>query len=153
MNAWQRDVIEWTKEVHHRVIPDRLITPDDHTIELCRDLIVEEAGETRDALNALMSGSPPEGRPMAEMLDGLVDTIWVCFYAAALFGADLTPIWQEVHRANWNKKDGPIHPISGKMLKPPGWVGPNHEPAIEKQMRGEYPSHVPSSSLKDTRPS
>lgn len=141
MNPWQQDVLEWAREVHHRVIPDRLITPDDATIELCKSLILEEAGETGEALDNLKGGQPRGEETMASMLDGLVDTIWVCFYAAALFGADLTPMWEEVKRANWAKAGGGNRE-DGKLQKPEGWVGPNHEPAIERQMRGDYVERV-----------
>lgn len=135
MNPWQRDVTEWAREIHNRKIPDHLIVPDAATIELCQSLIHEEATETVDALFALRVG---EKVSIAEVADGLVDTIWVCLYTAALGGIDLQPFWEEVSRANWAKRGGGNRD-DGKLQKPAGWVGPNHMPAIERQMRGEYP--------------
>lgn len=140
MNAWQRDVAIFMERVKGQRLPTALVVPDDDAIELCISLITEEAGETSEALDHLKSGMYAHGGEelIAEMADGLVDTIYVCFYTANRFGLDLNAIWTEVQRTNMMKVGGIID-ARGKQQKPSGWRPPNHVPEIERQMRGEYP--------------
>lgn len=138
MNAWQRDVAIFMEQVKGQRLPEQVIVPDDDTIELCERLITEEAAETLEALDHLKGGKPRGEELIAEMADGLADTIYVCFYTANRFGIDLDAIWAEVQRANMMKKGAPVD-ADGKQMKPPGWRAPNHVPEIERQMRGEYP--------------
>lgn len=85
--------------------------------ELRYKLIAEEANE---ACKAIYYGN------FAEAIDGLCDTIWVCYGSAVEWGVNLAPFWNEVTRANMAKFGGPIRE-DGKQLKPPGWEGPDIE--------------------------
>jgi hypothetical protein len=64
------------------------------------------------------------------VLDAIVDQIYVLVGTALIqFGGErLDAAWAEVHRSNMAKRwpDGTFHVREdGKVLKPPGWVGPD----------------------------
>lgn len=53
-------------------------------------------------------------------------------------GIDGRPIARAVQIANMAKAGGPIHPVTGKRLKPPGWTPPDIEQELRIQvMRAE----------------
>lgn len=83
--------------------------------ELRASLIEEEARET---IEAILAGD------LVEAIDGLCDLLCVTYGAAAEFGVDLAPFWNEVHRTNMAKAGGPMRE-DGKRLKPPGWQPPD----------------------------
>lgn len=83
--------------------------------ELRAELLREECEET---INAILDGN------LVEAIDGLCDVIVVAYGAAVEFGVDLAPFWDEVHRTNMLKQDGPVRE-DGKRLKPDGWVKPD----------------------------
>lgn len=90
-------------------------TPGIRRPELRAELIREEAQET---VSAIDSGD------LVEAIDGLCDLLCVVYGAAAEFGVDLAPFWDEVHRTNMAKVGGPVR-ADGKRLKPPGWRPPD----------------------------
>jgi predicted HAD superfamily Cof-like phosphohydrolase len=61
---------------------------------------------------------------LPEFADALADNAVTNEGFAVLFGIDLEPVFQEVHKSNMAKKDGPIDE-TGKRRKPEGWVGPD----------------------------
>jgi predicted HAD superfamily Cof-like phosphohydrolase len=61
---------------------------------------------------------------LPEFADALADNAVTNEGFAVLFGIDLEPVFQEVHKSNLRKKDGPID-ATGKRGKPEGWVGPD----------------------------
>jgi predicted HAD superfamily Cof-like phosphohydrolase len=61
---------------------------------------------------------------LPEFADALADNAVTNEGFAVLFGIDLEPVFQEVHKSNMAKKDGPIDE-TGKRGKPEGWVGPD----------------------------
>jgi predicted HAD superfamily Cof-like phosphohydrolase len=76
-------------------------------------LIEEEAAEFRDAV---------ERADWYEMIDALVDLLYVTYGAAVEMGVDLEPFFEEVHQANLQKvpaTDG------GKSIKPGDWSPPD----------------------------
>lgn len=79
----------------------------------CR-LIEEEAREFRDAT---------EQGDWLEMVDALVDLLYVTFGTAVEMGVDLTPFFDEVHAANMRKLPAAG---GGKSLKPVDWQEPDH---------------------------
>ena len=83
--------------------------------ELRAALIEEEARET---IEAILAGD------LVEAIDGLCDLLCVVYGAAAEFGIDLAPFWNEVHRTNMAKQGGPVRE-DGKQLKPEGWTPPD----------------------------
>lgn len=66
---------------------------------------------------------PGEPRHL-DMIDALVDILYVTNGMAIEMGVDLEPFWDEVHAANMRKVGGPIRE-DGKRLKPPGWRAPD----------------------------
>lgn len=111
MHKPQEDVLEF-----HRA----LNIPIGRVVDLSRpdlraELIREEARET---VTAIKQGD------LVEAIDGLCDTIVVCYGAAIEWGIDLEPFWNEVHRTNMAKQGGPVRE-DGKRLKPSGWSPPD----------------------------
>lgn len=83
-----------------------------------------------------------ENQDLIGVADGLADLLYVTIGTAVVFGIDIEPIFDEVHRSNMSKlgEDGkPIHsrgeeldgqPL-GKVLKGPNFF----EPAIGKEIK------------------
>jgi len=127
MNRW----IECVTEFHHRFgVPSNTVpaTPASERILLRQSLIDEEATETCLALADLTD----ETHAMAEVADGLVDTIYVCIGAALELGIDLDPLFEEVHRTNMAKVGGQSR-SDGKIMKPPGWQAPRIAELLKAQ--------------------
>lgn len=89
-------------------------TPAIRRPSLRAELIREEAKETVSAI---------EAGDLVEAIDGLCDLLYVIYGAAAEFGVDLEPFFDEVHRSNMAKVGGPVR-ADGKRLKPEGWEPP-----------------------------
>ena len=106
--------------------------PTPEELDLRITLITEEFDETIDALlQCRMNGGPATQR-IAEVADGIADSIYVLLGAAASFGIDMEPIWEEVQRSNMAKTDGHVRP-DGKRMKPEGWEPPRIAEAIIQQ--------------------
>lgn len=84
--------------------------------ELRSYLVKEEAKETVDAY---------EANDLIEVLDGLCDVLYVTLGAFEAIGVDAQTLFDEVHRTNMAKIGGPVDPVTGKQLKPPGWKPPD----------------------------
>lgn len=119
---WQNDV-----KMFHRLLgvemPDRPVEPDVETQILRLKLIKEELIETCEAI--------AEG-DIVKVADGIVDSIYVLIGTALVYGIDLLPIWDEIHKSNMNKLGGPVRE-DGKILKPPGWQPPDVEGILTAQ--------------------
>jgi hypothetical protein len=63
-----------------------------------------------------------------QVIDGCVDTIYVCTGTLAAYGVPDRPHIIEVNRANDSKFPNGVATLNdyGKFQKPPGWVGPDH---------------------------
>lgn len=73
---------------------------------------------------------------MAKALDALVDLVYVALGTAYLHGFDFPTAWSRVHDANMQKvraeKAGDSkRGTSFDVIKPPGWVAPDHTDLIE----------------------
>ncbi len=79
------------------------------------DLLKEEVKEYVDASEA---GSA------VEIVDGLIDTIYIALGTLSCMGLDAEPFWKEIHRTNMAKLDGHFDPVRGKWVKPEGWMPP-----------------------------
>jgi hypothetical protein len=85
--------------------------------------IFEEYNETSLAVN---------GRDPEEIVDGLIDICVVAIGTLDAFGVDANKAWTEVHRANMAKtvgvKESRPNPLGlPDLVKPAGWVSPDHE--------------------------
>jgi len=130
------------REFHLKVVrqPSSPARPALRDARLRARLVVEEAVEAavglvgREAALALLAEhaertmEKPFEPDIVEAIDGLVDTIWVCYGTAEAIGVDLEPFWDAVRRANMAKLDFRTGEGDGKKgVKPPGWVSPQVE--------------------------
>ena len=86
-------------------------------------MINEELHETLQAVNTGNS---------EEIVDGLIDLCVFAIGTLDVFGVVANKAWDEIYRANMDKKAGvkPGRPNPfglPDLLKPSGWQGPNHE--------------------------
>jgi len=89
------------------------------------DFLHEELGETE---KAAQSGIPLD---QEEIVDGLIDLCVVAIGTLDALGVDPHKAWDEVHKANMTKEVGvkPSRPNPlglPDLIKPEGWVGPDH---------------------------
>lgn len=89
--------------------------PADERVALCQRLINEEHKELGEAIATddpvLIAGE-------------LVDLIYVSVFTALEYGIPLDKVWNEIQRANMDKRwpDGHFHLNEfGKVIKPEGW--------------------------------
>jgi predicted HAD superfamily Cof-like phosphohydrolase len=72
-----------------------------------------------------------------EIVDALIDILVVTIGALHSMGADAEGAWKEVMKTNFAKigEDGKVRKREdGKVLKPVGWVPPNLEPFVKKNV-------------------
>lgn len=90
----------------------------------------EELDEYTDqaALAAVLQQSGQSStHARADMLDALVDSVYVTLQTAHAHGYDFNEAWRRVHVANMRKQLGlPTKRASDDIGKPPGWVAPDH---------------------------
>lgn len=101
--------------------------------------INEELSETKTALY----DHNPE-----EVVDGLIDIIVVALGTLDAFGVDINKAWKEVHTANMSKKVGVKetrpNPLGlPDLVKPKGWVGPDHKGNVGILGATVYPEKKP----------
>jgi predicted HAD superfamily Cof-like phosphohydrolase len=137
----------------HRMVgvpaPEKPTVPDTATLRLRLRLIAEEFFEMleavagpddheyllaarADVLKALWRASP-ENVDLPAFIDALADLDFVVEGTRQVFGVDGAPIADAVYLANMAKGDGPIDPVTGKKLKPPGWMPPDIAGELRKQ--------------------
>jgi predicted HAD superfamily Cof-like phosphohydrolase len=74
-------------------------------------------------------------RNLEEMLDALVDEVYVCLGTAQLHGFNFREAWRRVHAANMRKVRA-INAAESKrgttfdVVKPPGWTPPDHSDLV-----------------------
>jgi NTP pyrophosphatase (non-canonical NTP hydrolase) len=90
--------------------------------ELCKKLIVEEYNELIEAIDT---------DNWEKIIDGACDLIYVVLFLCVKTNINLEPYWQEVCDNNMTKIGGPIHPETGKQLKPEGWRPPRIKELLE----------------------
>jgi len=100
-------------------------TQNDNQYSLYRNLISEELGELKEAI---------EKDDRTEQLDALIDILVVTIGAIHSMGADAEGAWKEVFRTNLAKIDSATGKVikreDGKVLKPEGWKPPNLHPFL-----------------------
>jgi len=68
--------------------------------------------------------------------DGVIDLEWVVIGTGVVAGLPYNKLWDEVTRANMDKRGGVVD-SSGKLLKPPGWKPPNIKSIIDEAIAGD----------------
>lgn len=96
---------------------------DAETIQLRKNLIDEELGELKDAMDA---------GDILGVADGLADLLYVVVGTAVSYGIDMAPIFTEVHRSNMSKVGGEKR-LDGKWLKPDSYSPANLWPLLHAQ--------------------
>ncbi len=93
--------------------------PNDKITSLRFELIQEELGELKDAIDK---------KDIKEVADALTDILYVTYGAGHAFGINLDKCFEEVQNSNMSKlgKDGkPIYNEKGKVLKGPNYFEPD----------------------------
>ena len=105
---------------------DQSVTGDQAQFDMYMDLIDEEYKELKDAPDDI------------ETVDALIDILVVTIGALHSMGADAEGAWKEVMKTNFAKIDKETGKVrkreDGKVLKPVGWVPPNLEPFVKKNV-------------------
>ena len=99
--------------------------PDEKTMQLRYDLIIEELNELEQAMKT---------KNLKEIADALTDILYVNYGAGYAYGINLDKCFKEVQRANMSKlgNDGkPIYNEKGKVMKGPNYIEPNLKHFIE----------------------
>jgi predicted HAD superfamily Cof-like phosphohydrolase len=92
----------------------------EEVVDYRMSLLTEELQETQ---GAHLTGN------VEELIDGHIDVIIVAMGNLAIFGVDGKKAFDEVMRANMSKvlgKRRPTDPDGKSIMKPDGWVGPDH---------------------------
>lgn len=112
MNPIQKQVLEFHKKYDHYIgrSPSR-------EIGLFRVALVTE--EATELVSAIMRGN------LVDIADAIADLLYVTFGTAVVYGLDMEPICDEVHRSNMTKRGGKN--LSGKTVKGEEWEPPRLE--------------------------
>ena len=100
-------------------IKEKASFPDDRITSLRYDLIKEELGELKEAIDK---------KDIKEVADALTDILYVTYGAGHAFGIDLDKCFEEVQSSNMSKlgSDGkPIYNNKGKVMKGPNYFKPD----------------------------
>ena len=100
-------------------IREKASFPEDKITSLRYDLIKEELGELKEAINK---------KDIKEVADALTDILYVTYGAGHAFGIDLDKCFEEVQNSNMSKlgSDGkPIYNENGKVMKGPNYFKPD----------------------------
>ena len=100
-------------------IKEKASFPEDRITSLRYDLIKEELGELKEAMDK---------KDLKEVADALTDILYVTYGAGHAFGIDLDKCFEEVQNSNMSKLglDGkPIYNDKGKVMKGPNYFKPD----------------------------
>lgn len=109
--------------------------PEMPTPELRRELARRLAEEARELA---------EASTLKDVVDAIIDSLYLALDCCCVLGVNPSPFFRIVHTANMRKANTPdgwmkVHPTTGKVLKPEGWVSPDAE--IEAELTRQQ--HVP----------
>ena len=114
-------------------------------VELCQTVTDSYDEAEHMVYNCL--GSDPSKQPeykndidiIADQADAMVDAWYYMLNASCKNGIDLSKVFDEVHKANMNKRDPItnqfIRRADGKVLKPPGWKPANIRNVVLKMFK------------------
>ena len=100
-------------------IREKASFPSDKITSLRYELIKEELGEFREALDR---------KDIKEVADALTDILYVTYGAGHAFGINLDKCFEEVQNSNMSKLDldgKPIYNDKGKVMKGPNYFKPD----------------------------
>ncbi len=129
MNPWQKDVTNF-HAYSGQSDPKRIVFsrwPGSLRLRLMQDELEETARAYVKRCVALTEKDRFAAE--AEIIDGLVDLLYVVVGSAQAAGVDLAPFFELIHANNMSKVDGSLGPVvrreDGKILKPEGWKPPD----------------------------
>ena len=102
-------------------IKEKASFPEDKITALRYDLIKEELGELKQAMDQ---------KDLKEVADALTDILYVTYGAGHAFGINLDKCFEEVQNSNMSKLDingKPIYNDKGKVMKGPNYFKPDLE--------------------------
>ena len=106
-------------ETFGQEIKEKASFPDDKITSLRYDLIKEELGELKEAM---------DNKDIKEVADALTDILYVTYGAGHAFGIDLDKCFEEVQNSNMSKLGSngkPIYNDKGKVMKGPNYFKPD----------------------------
>ena len=106
-------------ETFGQEIKEKACFPDDKITSLRYDLIKEELGELKEAIDK---------KDIKEVADALTDILYVTYGAGHAFGINLDKCFEEVQNSNMSKlgSDGkPVYNDKGKVMKGPNYFKPD----------------------------
>ena len=106
-------------ETFGQEIKEKASFPNDKITSLRYDLIKEELGELKEAMDK---------KDLKEVADALTDILYVTYGAGHAFGINLDKCFEEVQSSNMSKLDlngKPIYNEKGKVMKGPNYFKPN----------------------------
>jgi predicted HAD superfamily Cof-like phosphohydrolase len=106
-------------ETFGQEIKEKASFPNDKITFLRYDLIKEELGELKEAMDK---------KDLKEVADALTDILYVTYGAGHAFGINLDKCFKEVQNSNMSKlgSDGkPIYNDKGKVMKGPDYFKPD----------------------------
>ncbi len=106
-------------ETFGQEIKEKASFPNDKITSLRYDLIKEELGELKEAMDK---------KDLKEVADALTDILYVTYGAGHAFGINLDECFKEVQNSNMSKLglDGkPIYNEKGKVMKGPAYFKPD----------------------------
>ena len=133
MQQWHNDINDMHKKFGvHDWVREELNKEDKDWSRLNKFLqfrinfLKEELNETEEAFN---------NKDAAEVVDGLIDLCVIAIGTLDAFDVDAQKAWEQVHAANMTKergvKESRPNPLGlPDLIKPEGWVGPNHDDNI-----------------------
>lgn len=127
MNNEQKMVDEFHRKFGHeyRQKPDANVGIEVQSLRY--DLIYEELQELNEAML---------DRNIVDVADALGDLLYVVYGTAVVYGLDMEPIFEEIHRSNMTKvwPDGDVrYAPNGKVLKPDTYESPDLSTIIKEQ--------------------
>lgn len=118
----QHEQVKGFMKAFGQAIPDEPTF--DFPVDLRLNLIEEELDELKQAI---------VDQDMVEFVDAICDLLYVVHGAALAAGIHhIQPFFEEVHRSNMDKLNGPIRE-DGKQLKPEGWQPPRIKELLEER--------------------
>lgn len=131
----EQEKVELFHEKMGYPVADTPALPDWPMREQRYEFMLEELNEYRRAC---------ENADLVEVADGLADLLYVLLGTAIVFGIDLAPIFDEVHRSNMTKDK--LDPITKKGGKGEGFEKPRLAELLLMQSTGlDNPDMIPAS--------
>lgn len=121
MNQAQRMVKEFMLACQHEQVKNSPEMINENLKNLRYNLIEEELKEYKESVT------------IYDIADAIGDMLYVVYGAAICHGLDMEPIFEEIHRSNMEKLNGPKR-ADGKQLKPEGWQPPDIYTQVQMQL-------------------